>query len=483
MVNLLVSGAAYELYDVKATRTIEQTAQRLLPTHALMQRAGLAAAQLALAIAPHAQRIWLACGPGNNGGDGLETATQLKLMGKTPVVTWLGNLEQCLGDTKASFARAKAADVCFADSPDSGFDLLVDALLGIGAQLREPVGRMADCIDRLNQYLAPTLAIDIPSGLSADTGCASTRHVRANHTLSLLTLKPGLFTAQGRDVSGQVWLDTLEVCQSGPDLVTATAHLLGAPGKFSRLHDSHKGSYGDVAVLGGAPGMTGAALLAATSALRSGAGRVFVALLDDCRPIQVDPFRPELMFRQIMDLDYSSMTVVCGCGGGSAIGRNLPRLLDTATRLVLDADALNAISTAPQLAEQLVAGAQRDTQIVLTPHPLEAARLLGCASHDVQRDRIGAARQLSTRFGCTVVLKGSGTIVAGPQHSPMINPTGNARLATAGTGDVLAGMIGANLAAGMPAFESACWAVYLHGQLADEYTDKSTLIAGTMASL
>ncbi len=483
MVLKLESGAAYDLYDVEATRRIEHAGQLHLPAHTLMQRAGLATARLSLAIAPHATRIWLACGPGNNGGDGLEAAMHLKRLGKSPVVTWLGSPEKCPADTAASLVRAQSEGVCFADAPVGEFDIQIDALLGIGASAREPSGRMGEWIDLINQRRAPTLAIDVPSGLNADTGRASSRHVRANHTLSLLTLKPGLFTAQGRDASGQVWFDSLDICQEGTDLVAATARLLGAPGKFERPHDSHKGTYGDVAIVGGGQGMVGAAILAATAALQTGAGRVYVALLEDPSACRVDPLRPELMFRQPDTLDFSSMAVVCGCGGGPSIREHLSRVLTDASRMVLDADALNAIAAYPDLADKLklASAIPNGAQIVITPHPLEAARLLGSTARQVQHDRLGAAQQLATHFNCTVVLKGSGTIVTHPQQRPMINPTGNARLATAGTGDVLAGMIGAKLAAGLAGFASACQAVYLHGHMADTWCSSRQLTAGTLA--
>jgi hydroxyethylthiazole kinase-like uncharacterized protein yjeF len=226
--------------------------------------------------------------------------------------------------------------------------------------------------------------------------------------------------------------------------------------------------------------MTGAALLAATAALHSGAGRVLVGLLDG-GSLRVDTSQPELMFRDVGQMDFRRMTVVCGCGGGDAVRDVLARACSTSTRLVLDADALNAVAADSQFGVLLQARSARGLQTVMTPHPLEAARLLGTTAVQVQANRLEAARQISTRFGCTVALKGSGTIIASPGEVCIINPTGNAQLATAGTGDVLAGMVGARLAAGMPAFHAASEAVYAHGLCAERWPDGSTLTAGLLA--
>jgi len=476
-------STAHALFSVAATRQIELAAQAALPAHTLMQRAGLAVAQLALALAPHAQRIWIACGPGNNGGDGLEAALHLQRWGKQPVVTWLGNASEAPPDAAASYQRALEAGVSFAQTPPDEFDFCIDALLGIGSQLREPTGRMADWIHQMNAGKAPVLAVDLPTGLHADTGAVTQLSIKATHTLSLLTLKPGLFTAHGRDAAGSVWLADLDGDQRtalAQQPVAPTAWLAGAPPTCARLHAAHKGSFGDVAVVGGAPGMTGAALLAASAALHAGAGRVFVGLLDG-GSLSVDISQPELMFRPVDALDLSAMTVVCGCGGGDAVRAQLPKVLSAAATVVIDADAINSIANDTQLQALLCARRQRGAATVLTPHPLEAARLLGTSAAQVQADRLAACVQLAERFLCTVVLKGSGTVIAAPGQTPVVNPTGNARLATAGTGDVLAGLIGARLAAGLDAFDAACRAVYQHGLSADQWPDERPLTAGSLA--
>ncbi len=511
---------AQPLFDVAATRRVEQAAMATLPAHTLMQRAGLAVARLALALAPHARTVWIACGPGNNGGDGLEAALHLQRWGKAPWVTWLGDTAGSSGgaradrpaaDALAAWARAQAAGVRLADAPPplsalGPQDLCVDALLGIGAA-RPVGGTMAEWLAHMAASAATRLAVDVPSGLNADTGALAAPNTpvmlagRADssraigrfhsnsrlHTLSLLTLKPGLFTADGRDACGSLWFDDLGVAVDA----APSAWLNGAPTPAARPHASHKGTFGDVAVIGGevdaARGiaMAGAALLAGRAALHAGAGRVYVSLLDDPpsggAPL-LDVAQPELMFRRAEVLDLPRLTVVCGCGGGDAVAGALPAVLGQAARLVLDADGLNAVAADAALQRALRERAARaDQPTVLTPHPLEAARLLATTTADIQRDRLAAAQALAERFGAVVVLKGSGSVIAAPGAAPRINPTGNARLATGGTGDVLAGLVGARLAAGGDAFDAACAAVYQHGAVADAWPPGPTLTASALA--
>jgi hydroxyethylthiazole kinase-like uncharacterized protein yjeF len=270
-----------------------------------------------------------------------------------------------------------------------------------------------------------------------------------------------------------VWLDTL-----GADLDAelARAWLVGrgspACRSDKRRQAQHKGSFGDVAVVGGAPGMTGAAILAASAAHAAGAGRVFVDLLDvgDATPA-LDPLRPELMFRNAWWQGpveaLRAGTVVCGCGGGEAVREALPRLLSLAPRLVVDADALNAIAADSALQAMTSARAARSLQTILTPHPLEAARLLGRSASQVQNDRLGAAAEMAQRYAAVIVLKGSGSVIAAPGERSRLNVTGNASLATAGTGDVLAGWIGGRWLPDAPAFDVATRGVIEHGSAAD----------------
>ncbi len=465
-VPVTATSGPWPLHDAATTRAAEALALASTPPQALMQRAGLAVAQLALAWAPHAQRVQVLAGPGNNGGDGFVAALHLLRAGKAVQVAFFGDAARLPADAAWAHAAAVAAGVPVTPTwqGDAG-DLAIDALLGLGTR-RAPEGALADTIQQLNRSAAPVLSVDLPSGLHADTGVAlGGLAVRAQATLSLLTLKPGLFTGQGRDHAGRVWLHTLGV-QAG----AATATLTGPPAPNVRAHVQHKGSFGDVVVVGGADGMTGAAWLAGSAALAAGAGRVYVSLLDGGPVAQ--PQRPELMSRSRWWLSdaatLAASTVVCGCGGGSAVAAALPALLAAAGRLVLDADALNAVAADAALATALAARATRGHPTVLTPHPLEAARLLGCSAAAVQVDRLASAHALVARFGCVVVLKGSGSIVAAPGLPPSVNPTGNALLATAGTGDVLAGWLGGLWAQQPQAPQAAAVAaVWQHGHAAD----------------
>ena len=463
----LRSERVYALHDVSTTRRIESTAaQRLLP-HSLMQRAGLSVARLLRALWPHARSVWVACGPGNNGGDGLEAARHLHRIGLNVTVTWAGGPDTAAPDSLQSWQGLQAAGLNVSTQAPVHADVCVDAMLGIGAT-RALTGQMADWARHMNRMGSPVLAVDIPSGLQADTGAlleASPLAVRADVCLSLLTLKPGLFTAHGRDLAREVWWDDLDVA---PELA-ATAWRIGAPSLQARSHNSHKGSYGDVAVVGGARGMRGAAVLAGLAAMHSGAGRVYLSLLDQA---ETTPW-PELMQRDVVDLPLSDLCVVAGCGAGESLGAHLSRLLEQSRLLLLDADALNLIASSADLQKKLRHRPAAST--ILTPHPLEAARLLGITTAEVQADRLASAQRLAQQSQCTVVLKGSGSVVASPTQVPMINPTGNALLAQGGTGDVLAGMMGACWAQRQARHEAhadvnaACEAVYLHGQLADAW--------------
>ena len=465
------------MHDVAATRRAEAALAARRPAHDLMQRAGRAVARLALAVAPHQRCTWVACGPGNNGGDGFEAAMCLQQSGHRVVASFAADPDRLPPDAATAYRRAREAGVPVQGTPPADWDLCIDAMLGIGSA-RPLEGHLLAWQQAMERAGRPVLAVDLPSGLDANTGQGQS--VTATHTLSLLTLKPGLFTGRGRDAAGTLWLDTLG---AAPDAPSCSAWLNARGNPVLRPHASHKGSFGDVAVIGGARGMGGAALLAARAALHGGAGRVFVGLLD-ASAAALDPGQPELMLRPAEALDLAGMSVACGCGGGPAVADHLPRVLATARALVLDADALNAMAADPHLQALLRArGQRRGWSTVLTPHPLEAARLLGTSTDAVQADRVAAASQLASwQPGTVVVLKGSGTVIAAQGRLPVINPTGNARLATAGTGDVLAGLIAARLAGDPPAFDAACDAVYAHGAAADAWDGPAALTAGTLAA-
>jgi len=467
------------LFGVAATRRIEAEALRDAPAFSLMARAGDAVARLALALAPHAERVLVLAGPGNNGGDGLEAASRLRAFGKDAAVVLVGDPAALPADAAQAHARALQAGVPVSPwPPAAGYapGLVIDALLGIGAS-RPPTGDMAAAIALVAAFAArgvPVLAVDVPSGLDPERGQPlGEACVVARHTLALIGARPGLFTASGRDFAGTVWTDALGL---DLDRQTPDAWLVGT-GEIvhhdtPRRHAEHKGSFGDVAIVGGAAGMTGAALLAARAAHAAGAGRVFVDLLDaGATALALDPERPELMLRpgwwQGAAATVELSTVVCGCGGGDAVRAALPRLVGLASRLVLDADALNAVAVDTALRTVLKARASRDRATILTPHPLEAARLLGTTAQSVQADRLGAALALAELYRATVVLKGSGSVIATPGEAPRVSATGNASLATAGTGDVLAGWIGGRWRHGMTAFDTATLGVVEHGAAAE----------------
>jgi len=494
------------LFDDATTRRLERRGAAALPAHALMARAGLALLRLARAVAPNARTAWIAAGPGNNGGDGLVLATWLQRAGVDVRVTLVGHrADRPLPDDAAwALAEARAAGVAIAaelptEPERARLDLAVDALLGVG-QARAPEGAMAAAIAALNALRAPVLSVDAPTGLSTDTGAQlGDAAVRATHTLALLTAKPGLFTGAGRELAGEPWFDDLGVAPE--DGAPPTATLTGADAALAplprRRHLANKGSFGDVHVAGGAAGMVGAALLAAHAASLAGAGRVLVHThaSGDCAALPVDVRHPELMLRPMAELqaalrDNRKATVVAGCGGGDAVAAELPGCLAHAARLVLDADALNAIARDASLRTLLRARGARGSATILTPHPLEAARLLGSDAKQVQADRLAAARRIAADTGAVVVLKGSGTLVATPDGRLAVNPSGDARLASAGTGDVLAGWLGglwsaqsSDDAAVDQAFAVARAAAWIHGRACDFTAGtRLPLVAGELAA-
>jgi hydroxyethylthiazole kinase-like uncharacterized protein yjeF len=494
------------LHDIGSTRQLEQALAVRLPTHTLMRRAGQSIGQLALALAPHARKIWIACGPGNNGGDGLEAAVFLHQAGMPVLVSHLLGKQELPPDAQAALQRAQAAGIEFILAPPAltPGDLAIDCLLGIGAS-RAVTGEMAAWITAMNDSEATVLSADPPTGLNAETGLALLSEdgtpgplVNADHTLMLLTAKPGLFMGQGRDAAGQLWLDDLTRDASEKQMLASAdpcSQLNPAPTTgAARRHNSHKGSYGDVAIVGGEAlavrgmGMTGAALLAASAALHGGAGRVLISLLAPTQStlaVEVIAEHPEWMLRTFSALHLQELTVVCGCGGGLAVKHVMAEVLQRSQQLVLDADALNAIARDASLAQLLKNRSARAMPTVLTPHPLEAARLLNSSTSEIQAHRLHSAETLAALWGCTVVLKGSGTVIACPGQISRVNPTGNGRLATAGTGDVLAGWIGAKMAQGpgnaWGAFEAASQAVYQHGHAADQWPALQQLTASALA--
>jgi hydroxyethylthiazole kinase-like uncharacterized protein yjeF len=440
-------------------RAIEVEHSRAKPS--LMERAGRAAAEFVQARFGSG-RILVCAGPGNNGGDGFVLARELARAGRQVSVHFVGDPSRLPLDAAAAYktCRATRADFC-TEVPGGNFSLVVDALFGIG--LARPItGDLAALIERINAYAGPVLALDVPSGLDGDSGRVLGTAVRATHTLSFIGGKPGLYTLEGPDHCGDIHVDDLGMpLQGHPGALLSTADF--RIGLRPRPCNCHKGSHGSLAVIGGARGMSGAALLAARAGLQLGAGRVFCGQLET---LAVDPVQPELMLRSADEALSQATAIVAGPGmGDSAAATELVRRVASADfPLLLDADALNQLATHPVLAARV---RHRTAPTLLTPHPAEAARLLGIATDDVQANRVEAALTLSRRFKAHVALKGCGTVVATPDGAWRINASGNPGLASAGSGDVLSGIGGALLAQGWPASAALCGAVHIHGLAAD----------------
>ncbi|MGV7206471.1 NAD(P)H-hydrate dehydratase [Oxalobacteraceae bacterium A2-2] len=464
------------LYSVAEIRAAEAAAAASLPPGALMQRAGQAAANAALDLLPFSTsraRVLVLAGPGNNGGDALEAAAHLAHAGATVRVLYWAPSGAQSAEREEALRRARASAAEFSDPHPEALDgmewnLAIDGLFGIG--LARPIGGVARAlVQAVSALPCAILALDVPSGLDADTGAVVGPDgvaVRATRTLTFIADKPGLHTCDGRDHAGTVDVARLEIDKT---LVGPASMHLNDPGFFARhlqarRHNTHKGSYGNVAVLGGAHGMAGAPILAARSALHSGAGRVYALFAGEAPAY--DSGQPELMCRPARGYDFSQATLVAGPGLGTAPAASelLARAIASASPLLADADALNLLAADTSLQAALAA---RQAPTVLTPHPLEAARLLGVDASAIQADRVAAARTLAQRLQAVVVVKGSGTVIARPDGQAVINGTGNPALSTAGTGDVLSGLGGALLAQGWPAWEAALAAVWLHGMAAD----------------
>ena len=451
------------LYTVAELRVIEEAALRGLAAGDLMARAGRAAARRVdeLAGARRAS-VCVVAGPGNNGGDGFVVASELLERGHDVTCALVGAEQPATIDAQAAAERWRAAGGAVLSAlPDRRFDVVVDALFGIGLA-RPLAGAFLEAARWIGEHADRVVAIDVPTGLDADRGAwvGGVEGVKAGVTITFLGDKPGLHTGAGVDAAGAVQVDALDVA------LPAGSMLLPGPADFAeiatpRARDTHKGSFGNVLVLGGGAGMIGAPLLAARAALRLGAGRVYV----DCvgaPELRLDPVQPELMFRPHRTLSELDCIVVgCGLGVDTAAHSAMTWALAQSARLVVDADALNLVAADDTLRDALRA---RSASSVLTPHPLEAARLLKVSAQDVQSDRPESARHLALASGSFVVLKGAGSVIAAPDGRLAINPTGSPALASAGTGDVLAGMLGALLGQGFDAWPSALAAVWLHGE-------------------
>ncbi|HEY1058495.1 MAG TPA: NAD(P)H-hydrate dehydratase [Limnobacter sp.] len=496
--------------SVQQVREVEQAAFQAVPSYTLMQAAGQRSALKILDLIRHLDhpcpQIVVLAGPGNNGGDACVVASTLAEQGLT-VELWQfkGNNQRSTDRQQAEAACAHPhvrhahwgkAELCL--KPGA---LVVDGLLGIAGQ-GAPKGHIAEVVASINAQRAAlgstgrihVVALDCPSGLDCDSGQATGRVLQADLTLTYIAAKTGLFMSDGKDVCGDIWLDTLHCDALVQALVekptrNPTARLLGRNSQLQRLpqrkHAHHKGSFGSVGVLGGQHGMVGAAVLTARSALLMGAGRVAISLLAEhghCSPdVQLpghapflDPHFPELMNKPLdTNLGFAQVLAV---GPGLGTSPEAQAWMDTlfesgqhhAHDWVLDADALNLLAEHAHLKTQWLAlrKAQPDCRAVMTPHPLEAARLLNSTVEAVQSNRIDAACQLAQQYDCVVVLKGAGTVVAyttSATTSVEINGTGGPALGTAGSGDVLTGAVAALLGQGLSAMDAAACAVWLHG--------------------
>lgn len=462
----------YALYRADQIKRFDRLASERfgIPETELMERAGGAAYRLLRARWPGALRICVLAGIGNNGGDGYVVARLAQADGLEVRLIQVGDPERLRGPAAAgrdAFGAAGGVIEGWSGLP-KGVDLFVDALFGIG--LDRPVsGPFAEAIAALNAQRAPILALDLPSGLHADTGEVMGAAVRASVTLSFIALKLGLFVGKGPEYRGEVRFNALGVpARVYADEVAAAVRSdwrreSSALPRRSRL--AHKGECGHVLIVGGAPGMSGAVRLAGEAALRAGAGLVSIAT----HPRHADWLnlaRPELMVHAVADAEglgpllERADVIAIGPGlGRDAWGRALwERVCGLPHPLVVDADALNLLAETPF----------SRSDWILTPHPGEAARLLGVSSAEVQNDRIAAAQSLQRRFGGVIVLKGAGTLIQAPPAAiPVVCSQGNPGMASAGMGDVLTGIIAALRAQGLPPESAARAGVCLHAAAGD----------------
>lgn len=454
--------------------------------YGLMERAGAALDAHLQRDWPHAQRLWIFCGQGNNGGDGYVLARLARQRGLTVEV-------YALGAPKPDSEAARAYQLWLADGgqvqaslpmdPDATHqpDLLVDALLGIGPQTLLQ-GRILEWIDYINRQSAPVLAVDLPSGLHCVSGTPLGSAVRASRTLTFIGWKPGLLTGQGPELTGSITLCPLVAESMVTESMAAVAlgHDEVAVSRFGtllradyglaryalppRARTAHKGSCGRVLVLGGGLGMPGAIRLAAEAALRAGAGLVRVASRAE-HQLLVLTGRPELMWSAsgTSSTDYAASAAwasvrVLGPGlGQDEWARTLwAAQLALPGPLVLDADGLNLLAEAPVYREEWI----------LTPHPGEAARLLACTVAEVEQDRLFAVRRLQQRYGGVVLLKGAGTLVCDGK-TIWLCQEGNPGMASGGMGDLLSGIIAALWGQGLSPATAAWAGACVHGEAAD----------------
>lgn len=452
-------------------QNLEMRAANQLGADTLMKRAGAAAAELIMKRLEDAgveqRRVTLLVGPGNNGGDALACACELREKGAVVNVVLPGGRRPTSALALAQLERWTQAGGTTYDDPymTEKADCVVDGLFGTG--LAKPItGDYLDAVLWFNERQALKVSLDIPSGLNPVTGhwTGSYPGCSADVTITFLCVKSGLYMCEGADAAGEIVLNELDVSVPlSPLSVIGTDEFQRV--LRPRVKNSHKGDYGSVAVIGGTDGMIGASILAARAALISGAGRVTLECRAEHAP-HVDMVYPEIMFatKPVNLEDFDAIVLGCGLGTSAEAKARVIEALNCQKPLILDADALNIIAADIKLQDMVLA---RRAPTVLTPHPGEAARLLRRDTAGVTADRVAACRELAVQTGAIVVLKGAGTVISMRSSRTWINPTGSPMLATGGSGDVLAGMIGAMFAQGYDMVESVLAAVYFHGLSAE----------------
>lgn len=457
-----------QLYSAQQAREIDRIAQEHadITGFKLMTKAAEATFKVIQTHYSMAKKLWVFCGAGNNAGDGYLIAKLALQAGYSVQLLSVVAVEKLTGDAalaKQSYLNLGGVILQDFSLLNDTADLVIDALLGTGLD-RPVAGKFATVIDAINNLNVPVLAVDIPSGLSADTGNILGCAVRANITVTFIVLKKGLFTGLATDCCGEIIFADLDVPHSIVETQFSQESLLTFIQLDKRKRSAHKGHFGHVLVVGGDYGYAGAVQLAAEAALNSGSGLVSVATrIEHARQMYLSC--PELMvhaLEQVSDiatlLDKATVLVLGPGLARQGWAKNIwPALITLNLPRVIDADALNLLAEAPAYSEQWI----------LTPHPGEAARLLNCSTKDILEDRFKAVRALQQKYGGVCILKGSGTLICNGQHV-YINTTGNPGMATGGMGDVLSGIIGALLAQKYSLLEAAKIGVYLHGLAADK---------------
>lgn len=461
-----------QIYTAAQVRALDRHAIDVghIPSFALMSRAGAAALRALRTGWPAARRILIVCGGGNNGGDGYVLARLAQADALEVTVAALGDPERLQGDARRAFEECRAAGI-----PVAGFrstmlnnvDVIVDAMFGIG--LDRPLDATACAIiGDINASAIPVLAVDLPSGLHADTGAVMGAAVQAARTITFIGLKLGCFLGDGPNFTGVLEYASLDVPAAPEGLARPTVERIDqeliARTLPRRRRTAHKGEFGHVLIIGGGAGMAGAARLCGEACLRSGAGLVTIATRA-AHAIAIAAARPELMCHALEDahllpgLIERADVVAIGPGlGRDSWARSLFEVvLDCDRPIILDADALNLLAERP--------GRREDW--ILTPHPGEAARLLGVQTASVQNDRLAAVTKLTERYGGVVVLKGAGTLLGAENEIPALCDRGNPGMATAGMGDVLTGTIAALRAQTRNSWNAARVAVLAHGLAGD----------------